>query len=607
MLSFLPSNRIQESFFHLLENLKVYNLLNGIYESLASQSNAGQTLHSYGNRDVTLQSKHHCFTKPLLFLLLCLLWFTPSGMANNIQIANGKVEQVGADRFIEFDLSWENSWRVADLGHGVGNWDAAWVFVKYRVTAANGGDNLWKHVWLNTTNSDHVPGSGTGATINIGTTNISGTNRGMGAFIYRSGNGSGTFSTTGIQLRWEIAAQGLAATTPIEIRIFAIEMVYVAEGAFSVGSGGTELAHFIDGTTNNPFRITSEAVLSMGNVNGQLWSSPSTAGSETFIETAILPAAFPKGFAAFYMMKYEFSQQQYVDFLNTLTYIQQNPRLFIPPNAAVGTFAHNSDRHGIRIAVSGVSSTTPAVYETTFPFVANNFISWMDGAAYLDWSGLRPMTELEYEKAARGPAIPVPNEYAWGTASIHNSTSFSLSLKYTLNNQGAADEGILTNYNTTGTHGNANYYRSYPDLVADQGPMRVGIFAANGMNTGRVTSGASYWGIMGLTGNLFEPSVTVANIAGRSFTGLHGNGELNNDGAADVDHWPGINGNNSLSTANVVYGGTTGVTKAAGSGFRGGRWAINETTQGVSYRLYAVGGEDARSSGFGFRGVRSAP
>ena len=28
MLSFLPSNRIQESFFHLLENLKVYNILN---------------------------------------------------------------------------------------------------------------------------------------------------------------------------------------------------------------------------------------------------------------------------------------------------------------------------------------------------------------------------------------------------------------------------------------------------------------------------------------------------------------------------------------------------------------------------------------------------
>ena len=29
-------------------------------------------------------------------------------------------------------------------------------------------------------------------------------------------------------------------------------------------------------------------------------------------------------------------------------------------------------------------------------------ISWSDMSAYLDWSGLRPMTELEYEKACRG-------------------------------------------------------------------------------------------------------------------------------------------------------------------------------------------------------------
>jgi hypothetical protein len=40
-------------------------------------------------------------------------------------------------------------------------------------------------------------------------------------------------------------------------------------------------------------------------------------------------------------------------------------------------------------------------------------------AAFADWSGLRPMSELEYEKACRGYNTPaVPNEYAWGNAKL---------------------------------------------------------------------------------------------------------------------------------------------------------------------------------------------
>ena len=35
------------------------------------------------------------------------------------------------------------------------------------------------------------------------------------------------------------------------------------------------------------------------------------------------------------------------------------------------------------------------------------------------------------------------------------------------------------------------------------GPLRVGIFAANSLNTGRITAGASYYGIMELSGNLW--------------------------------------------------------------------------------------------------------
>ena len=38
------------------------------------------------------------------------------------------------------------------------------------------------------------------------------------------------------------------------------------------------------------------------------------------------------------------------------------------------------------------------------------WLSWADSAAYMAWAGLRPMTELEYEKAMRGPRRPVPDE-----------------------------------------------------------------------------------------------------------------------------------------------------------------------------------------------------
>ena len=45
-------------------------------------------------------------------------------------------------------------------------------------------------------------------------------------------------------------------------------------------------------------------------------------------------------------------------------------------------------------------------------------LSWPDLCAYADWAALRPMTELEYEKACRGPNNPVLGEYAWGNTSI---------------------------------------------------------------------------------------------------------------------------------------------------------------------------------------------
>jgi len=221
------------------------------------------------------------------------------------------------------------------------------------------------------------------------------------------------------------------------------------------------------------------------------------------------------------------------------------------------------------------------VYSTTNPYVACNFLSWMDGAAYSDWAGLRPMTELEFEKACRGTVTPVANEYAWGTATVASSA-------YTLENPGATNEGIASNYSTS--TGNASY--DITDGSID-GPLRVGIFAANANNSGRITAGASYYGIMELSGNLWERAVTVGNATGRAFTGLHGNGALSTNGHANETAWPGL---------------TSGeVTGATGSGFRGGYWNVHASFMRVSARLFAAHSLTNRSRYSGFRAVRVAP
>jgi formylglycine-generating enzyme required for sulfatase activity len=307
-------------------------------------------------------------------------------------------------------------------------------------------------------------------------------------------------------------------------------------------------------------------------------------------------------------MKYEASQGQYRDFLNTLTYNQQVTRTATLPTSTAGTGAlssTNANRNGIDIQTPGNATTlVPAVYgcnlngNTTYneaadgEWIACNFLSWIDGCAYMDWAGLRPMTELEYEKACRGNQPAVWKELAWGTTTVH-ATSYAA-----LINPGTDNE--LPNAPST-TNGNANY--NVTSFNTFSGPLRVGIFAT--ASTTRVTSGATYYGIMEMSGNLSEVAVSIGNLAGRSYTGVHGDGNLFRDGSANVDFWPGINGNATTTTANTSFNNTTGVTQGAGSGSRGGEWSQVTDYAVVSERALSSTVNLARVNTNGFRGVRS--
>ncbi len=488
----------------------------------------------------------------LLWVALTLMLYAGKVAANNITVSNISLTSPNTTDdyvMVQFDISWENSWRFSG---GPANWDAAWVFVKYRV-----GTGDWQQAWLN--NTGHT---GTAATINAGlrtpgTAFNAATNPGIGAFIYRSADGTGTFSITGAQLRWNYGANSVADNATVDVKVFAVEMVYVPEGSFYVGSGGTESGSFTNGSwvsgATIPLLIASEGALGIDNAAGKLWGTTNTIGNVAGDAEATLAAAFPKGYAGFYCQKYEITQQQYVDFLNTLTVTQAANRY---SNSSTG------DRYGITAA--------GGVYSTTNPFVACNYLSWMDGAAYSDWAGLRPMTELEYEKACRGTVLPVANEYAWGntTATAAND----------ITNPGASNE-------TTNTPGANSVFGAQTNVL---GPMRVGVFAKSA--TTRSQSGTSYYGIMELSGNLWEKSVTVGNATGRAFTGVHGDGVLSTSGYANETAWPGL-------TSGEVTGGT-------GTGMRGCAWNFPASNMRVSDRNLAAMVDNSRTSLRGFRAVR---
>jgi len=485
-------------------------------------------------------------TSVMLTAIAALTLLSPMASANNIQVTNVTLASSGASWcYVEFDVSWDNSWRAEWVESGTWtNWDAAWVFVKFRVE----GGASYSHASLATNDTDHtVPD---GATLDVG---LTGTNC-AGVFIYRATNNSGSVDYDNVKLKWFYDQDGVANTASVDISVHAIEMVYVPEGSFVLGSGGTEDGHFYESpTTTSTYTVDSEAAITTSTTGGDLWGTGGTTGDNAVAPSdgSVIPNEFPKGYAAFYCMKYEISQGQYAEFLNELNSGQKTARF---PDE-YGNMRHTLTKNGTN-------------YYADVPDRACNYLIWADGAAYADWAGLRPMTELEFEKACRGHSglTPTANEYAWGNATISATTSIT-------------DDGTPQ---ATADNGNCNY-----DDASPNGPFRVGIYAT--ASSGRTDAGASYWGIMELSGNLFEWPVSVANADGRTFIGTHGDGALSGGGGHTNSDWPATDGD-----------------AGSGAGFRGGDYTNPDTFARASDRKYAAL-EYTRYQGAGWRAVRSAP
>jgi formylglycine-generating enzyme required for sulfatase activity len=415
--------------------------------------------------------------------ILCIaivLFSLLSTQANNIQVANVLLNgqnTISHYSLVNFDVSWENSWRTIT---NESNYDGAWVFIKFRKKSSS----LWQHATIN----------GTGNTAPAGSV-IQTAADGKGMWIYHTLPGAdftGNVNYTGAKLQWNYGVDGVLDTDSVEVRLFALEMVYVPAGAFKVGSGGTETNHFVDGTSSNPYNVGSEAAITVGTTAGNLnyANNNGIAGDQS----GPIPAGFPKGFNAFWLMKYESSQQQYADFLNNLDLTRATNR-----NTGIFTGTHPS-------------------LVAPFPERAMNGLSMDDVTAFADWAGMRPFTELEYEKACRGyNQTPVPNEYPWGNTTITAVGSIT--------NAGLVNEAAGA--------GNANYGNALGRTT------RTGIFAT--ASSDRTASGGTYYGIMDMGGNVWELGISVGSPNGRLFTNVNGDGNLDASGNNNVATWPTLN------------------------------------------------------------------
>lgn len=560
--------------------------------------------------------------KSLALVVFFLVAYNMSTYANGISIQKVSISdtnRTAKTASIKFNISWDNSWRDSI------NWDAAWIFVKYREPK----DSIWKYRHLTMSPAGNDPGTGTASM------KFSFPADNKGVFYYRQSIGSGNIKMDSVKLTWNYGADGVTMIDSIELKVFATEMVYVPTGSFCIGDGnGTSRSSYsfqLKNAPNNYVTVTDKwsplvnTYVNINSNNGDDANLYSTGlrisglnGLDITGDKVSDYPDFPTGYRSFYCMKYEVSQGQYADFMNTLslrdstgTNYYSDTSKMKKVNVKYKMALQSLDpffwgvpvdpkRHTILL------DTTEVKYIVTRPDrafgYANNTNYYL---SFSDWAAMRPMTELEYEKACRGPLPPSykaynPNAYnnynadttsnwsdfdwAWGNDTTYPRSNNMLAnslLQYNGIENGAE---FFTNYNLYKRYNNPIYsgttdHNATSSLVdGGEGPYRVGIFARD--TSSRISSGATYYGIMDFSKNIPQYFVSIGNTSSRTLSyKKNGDGMLNVYGSADPNEFFDLGSNGMMGGGNMF--------------------------------VYKQGTVSSRSYGYGtlvgFRSVRSAP
>jgi formylglycine-generating enzyme required for sulfatase activity len=503
------------------------------------------------------------FTLKKTFLACTLTIFLLSSstlFGNNLVVSAGSRVLPYTSNNVTFTITWDNSWNVSGLP---GNHDAAWIFIKFRECGASG---QWNHALLSTTMANHTLASSLSFAKPIVTTDKWG-NAGAfnnGAMIRRSSIGLGTTTGT-VTLNIVGSATGVVFDPLLEydIAVVGIEMVQVRQGDNTVGDGYNSNFHF--------------AAMPIAGLLPMTFSSEATTQIVTYIGnySTNVPALFPKGYDEFYCMKYEITQGQYTNFLNNIG-VLGTQRYYVPGYSYMYNITYASGVY------TTTGNTAGDVTDRTM-----TYFSPQDLLTYLDWAALRPMTEFEFERACRGNDPAFSGSYAWGTAPIVEAINIS-----------GATSGVEV---CTNVGANCNYYGTTPNFIPAGGalftgsnvgycPLAAGIFARDATVT-REATGATYWGIMEMSGNMWEfaiqPDLTDGNPGTSSpYTGLWGNGQISATGLYDVTNWP-------TTTRFAFRGGSHQTNVGVNSALQvSSRTGINQTN--YTNRSYDWGGRGVR-------------
>ena len=193
---------------------------------------------------------------------------------------------------------------------------------------------------------------------------------------------------------------------------------------------GVSPNRFCDGGDTTVPYVFEPGIITMAEEPGALWST-----DPNFEPGSVGDSYIPGRLNSPLVMKYEISQQQYVDFLNSLTRAQQNSRTATDLNDSGNNNVYVMSntltpqyRNGIRrdsFVATGpytfyvdLSNNGEAGNLTDGENIACNYLSPDDLMAYCDWACMRPMGEIEYERFCRGSDPAVAGEYAWGTTDL---------------------------------------------------------------------------------------------------------------------------------------------------------------------------------------------